>query len=117
MIKRLLSSPEKMFGCPLQCLSSLFVMIKRLFSSPEKMFGCPRQCLSSLLLKAFTIGACFNHSVGKTVPWICYPEEKLVFPDIKSRLLLEDILPLVSGVAVFSEVEETCCDTPCHRLQ
>ena len=33
-------------------------------------------------------------------------------PDLKSRLHLEDVIPLASGVAVFSKVQQTYCDIP-----
>ena len=32
------------------------------------------------------------------------------FPDLKSEPLLEDFIPLASGVPVYSEVEQICCD-------
>ena len=36
--------------------------------------------------------------------------EKLVFSDLKSEPLLEDLILLAYGVAVYSEVEQTRCD-------
>ena len=35
-----------------------------------------------------------------------------MFPDLKSGSHLEGLISLVSGVAVFSEVEQTCYDIP-----
>ena len=35
-----------------------------------------------------------------------------MFPDLKSRPFFEGLIPLAFDVAVFSEVEQICCDIP-----
>ena len=47
---------------------------------------------------------CLNPLVWKTVRWISHSEEKWVVADLKSGPLLEDLIPLASGVTVFSKV-------------